>query len=268
MNDSNDIHDNERTPLSALHLSENDSLMAAAAAGGVDDGPATGRQPLEKSEKTISDDGDLCIIRTFALVGGVGLVVNSCRALFVDVSKLQLLDALYKFYSFALGCITIILEGNILRIPKHFVQDKLLQHASFLKFVWGRSCLYFVAGTIHTSKESKVDLGVGIFMCLVGIIYCIVGGTSVKRAVDKRRSLFSKRKLRDRFNEADKEGNGSLRLSQFRNLTQMLGVQISDAEAEMIYTRYQQSGVMGMKFNDFMNWWTERNRDSTGEFSV
>jgi hypothetical protein len=48
----------------------------------------------------------------------------------------------------------------------------------------------------------------------------------------------------------------------------MLGVQISDAEAEMIYTRYQQSGVMGMKFNDFMNWWTERNRDSTGEFSV
>ena len=88
----------------------------------------------------------------------------------------------------------------------------------------------------------------GIFMCLVGIIYCIVGGTSVRRAVDKRQSLFSRKKLRDRFNEADKEGNGSLRLSQFRNLIQMLDVQISDAEAEVIYTHYQQSSIMGMKF--------------------
>eukprot|EP00978_Attheya_sp_CCMP212_P014330 scaffold36408_cov53-Attheya_sp.AAC.3 len=223
MSDSNDIHDNERTPLSALHFSENDSVMAAAA--GVDDGPATGRQPLKKIEKTISDDGDLCIIRTFALVGGVGLVVNSCRALFVDVSKLQLLDALYKFYSFVLG-----------------------QAAS--------TCLV-----------SKIRMG-EVMSLFCGRNDSYFQGTSVRRAVDKRQSLFSRRKLRDRFNEADKEGNGSLRLSQFCNLTQMLGVQISDAEAEMIYTRYQQSGVMGMKFNDFMNWWTERNSDYAGEFSV
>ena len=141
MSDSNDIHDNERTPLSALHLSENDSAVAAPGGAG----------------KKNSDDGDLCIIRTFVLVGGIGLVVNSCRDLFVDVSRLQLLDALYKFYSLILGCITIILEGNILRIPKHFLQDKLLQHASFLTFVWGRSCLYFVAGTIHTSKVRMID---------------------------------------------------------------------------------------------------------------
>lgn len=88
-------------------------------------------------------------IRLLAQIGGLAMIVLSAMDFVINIIHLQFLDALVEVYTFLLGLIVIILETKA--FPKRFEQG-LNKYALFLRFVWGRGCLLFVAGSLQATQ--------------------------------------------------------------------------------------------------------------------
>lgn len=120
-------------------------------------------------------------LRVLAQIGGLAMIVLSIMGFIRAIIHLKFLDALVEVYTFLLGIVVIILETKA--FPKRFEQS-LSKYALFLRFVWGRGCLYFVAGSLQATqvrpKESflsSVASGIQILTVLFSSLghYCRYG---------------------------------------------------------------------------------------------
>lgn len=98
--------------------------------------------------RTMANEGYLPI-RVLAQIGGLAMIVLSILGFINAIIHLNFLDALVEVYTFLLGLVVIILETKA--FPKSFEQS-LSKYALFLTFVWGRGCLYFVAGSLQATQ--------------------------------------------------------------------------------------------------------------------
>lgn len=98
--------------------------------------------------RTMANEGYLPI-RVLAQIGGLAMIVLSIIGFVNAVIHLKFLDALVEVYAFLLGIVVIILETKA--FPKS-VEQSLNKYALFLTFVWGRGCLYFVAGSLQATQ--------------------------------------------------------------------------------------------------------------------
>jgi len=101
-----------------------------------------------KELRTMANEGYLPI-RLLAQIGGLAMIVLSIMGFVASIIHLQFLDALVEVYTFLLGFVVIILETKA--FPKRFEQG-LNKYALFLRFVWGRGCLYFVSGSLQATQ--------------------------------------------------------------------------------------------------------------------
>jgi len=107
--------------------------------------------------RQMAKDGDFSI-RLFGLFGGIAMVVVSGFGLLGLFLTLQFIQAIVEFYTFLMGFVVIILESGrqigFLKKP----MATLHAYAVFLKFVWGRGALYFVAGSLELTQVRGIEL--------------------------------------------------------------------------------------------------------------
>lgn len=212
-------------------------------------------------------EGDVSI-RLLALLGGAALVIYSTLGFITHVLMLQFVRALVEIYTLVLGVIILVLESRQLHLPEAFL-NRLYKYALFLKFVWGRGCLYFVAGSLQLTQGSLIDVGIGAFVMFVGALYIVVGRQTAQKLRDLRQNLYSEDTLRTKFREADTTGTGKLTMDQFRTLTASLGMNLHRREVEAAFLHLDRDDSGALSFEDFKNWWTNCGSEQFyGEMSV
>jgi hypothetical protein len=101
--------------------------------------------------KQMARDGDVSI-RLLAQLGGLAMIVLSIMGCIMKILNLEFFGALVEFYTFLMGLVVIILESKA--FPRRFEQN-LNKYCLFLRFVWGRGCLYFVAGSLQATQVRR-----------------------------------------------------------------------------------------------------------------
>lgn len=197
-------------------------------------------------------EGDISI-RLLALLGGVALIAYSVLGFMQHILLFEIVKALIEIYAFALGLIIVILESRQLHLPESFLKS-LYKYALFLKFVWGRGLLYFVAGSLQLSQGGIIDFVVGGFVMFVGALYIYVGQQTAIKLREMRKTLYSEQSLRTKFEESDREGKGKLTKEQFQDLIDRLGMHLNRRETEAAFLHISKDAG-ALSFDDFGEWW-------------
>jgi len=206
--------------------------------------------------RQMASDGDLSL-RLLAMLGGIAMVVTSVMGFIGHVFTLAFVKALLEIYTFFLGIVVLVLEGRQIPFPRGLEQG-INKYALFLKFVWGRGCLYFVAGSLQLAQYSIVDLAVGGFMCFVGAMYIIVGRQTAQKLAELRKSVISEDTLKMKFLEADIDRTGTLTQLQFTNMTRSIGIELNRRETESAFLQLGKSGENDqLTYDEFKKWWNQ-----------
>jgi hypothetical protein len=202
----------------------------------------------------LAKEGDFSI-RLFAMVGGLAMAVVSVLGFVARIVTLHWVNALLCVYTFALGVIMVLLEGK--KIPfSGKLEDSIVKYALFLKFVWGRGCLYFVAGTLTIAGGGLVEMIVGAFAACVGIGFIVVGRRSATKLAALKKSQFSESTLLAEFNSA--AGGGThMNILQFNVLVENLNVDFNRRELEAAFLQIEKADRDKLSYAEFKSWWDD-----------
>lgn len=206
-------------------------------------------------------------IRLLALVVGFALLGESFFDFLGEIVKLNFSGALMSAYSFILGVIMIVLESRQLQVDEGWLK-KIYKYALFLKFVWGRGILYFVAGTITMAQGEIGDLIVGGLAVGVGLLYIYIGRETASKLKALRSNLQSEQTLRAKFREADIGGTGNLSLPEFRTILVSLGMNMTRGESEAAFLTIDRTDVGEISFEDFRAWWNDWDEDHASQTMI
>jgi hypothetical protein len=206
-----------------------------------------------------ASDGNLSI-RLLALLAGLALLFSSVTGIFSHFVTFDITGVLMEFYTLILSLVILVLESKQLNFPDSFMRE-VYKYALFLKFVWGRGCLYFVAGTLQLAQGNLLDYGIGGFVMLVGVLYIVVGRRTAQKLRDMRKNIYSEDTLRTKFREADTETKGALTLDQFKTLVSSLGMDLNGRQAVAAFEYMDKSQDGTLSFEEFKSWWTEWDED-------
>lgn len=267
----NNTKNNNSTGATTAGMTESFTQMASAAFT-KENMAAAGSWSKEKAQelKSQAQDGDNSL-RFIALIGGLACVLVGFVELVTRFMRLDIVGAFIDFYIILLGVVVVVLEGKSLFLSAGLV-ERIHKYALFLKFLWGRGCLYFIIGTLQLSQIDLLNLIVGCYMCFAGGLYIVVGKRTATKLKTLRKSLFSEQTLRTKFRQADIEGDG-LNLQQFRGLCVSLGLDLTRRETEAAFQFIQsksdkqpgganatslqrQNGQASkLSYEDFQSWW-------------
>jgi hypothetical protein len=255
---------NENTPLSASGASPGGIDAISSFAKNVftkENLENAGRVAKEKAIelKTQAQEGDQSL-RLLALLGGVMVVVVSSMEFFGKLLTFNIIGALIAFFTLLLGIIVIILEGKSALLSTEFV-NRIHEYASFLKFLWGRGCLYFICGTLQLYQFDLLNLVSGGYMCFVGVLFVLVGQRAATKLRSLRQSLSSEQTLHSKFAQADIDGDGGLNLQQFRTLTMSLGLDMTRRETEAAFMHIHKTDSEKLSYAEFQAWWSATDAD-------
>lgn len=202
----------------------------------------------------LASEGDFSI-RLFAMLGGLAMAVVSVLGFVARILTLHWVNALLCIYTFALGIIMVFLEGK--KIPfSGALEENIVKYALFLKFVWGRGCLYFVAGTLTIAGGGLIEMIVGAFVAVVGIGFIVVGRRSASKLAALKKSQFSESTLLAEFNSA--AGGGThMNILQFKVLVENLNVDFNRRELEAAFLQIEKADRDRLSYAEFKSWWND-----------
>lgn len=203
--------------------------------------------------KRQAEDGDHSL-RFLALLGGIVLMVVALLQFGAKIMSFQFVGALIQFYSFCVAIIIIVLESKNMMLSSGF-RSRIFKYAPFLKFLWGRGVLNFIVGTLQLSHLDLWSFVVGVYMCAIGALMVFVGQRTAFKLKKIRKSLFSKEELFEKFGQSDLDGDGSLDLQQFRNLTLSLGLDMTRRETEAAFNHIKLTESEKLTYEEFYSWW-------------
>ena len=214
--------------------------------------------------KQQAQDGDHSL-RFLGIVAGLGCIVVGFFELVTRIMRFDLVGALIDFYIIVLGFIVLLLEGKNSLLPTKFV-DNINKYALFLKFLWGRGALYFVIGTIQLYQFGLLNVISGVYMCVVGVVFFLVGKRTAAKLRKLRQYMYTEQTMREQFREADVENDG-LDVGQFRTLCFNLGLDLTQRECEAAFGRIKsKSNSKRLKYEDFQAWWNEEANTEDNDF--
>jgi hypothetical protein len=205
--------------------------------------------------KTQAQDGDQSL-RLLAFLGGVILIVVAGMEFTGKLLSLNIIGAFIEIYTFLIGVVVIILEGKDMILSTN-LQNRIYKYALFLKFLWGRGCLYFICGTLQLYQIDLLNLVSGGYMCFVGVLFIVVGQRTAYKLKSLRKSLYSEQTLHEKFVQADIDGDEGLDLHQFRNLTLSLGLDMTRRETEAAFSHIKNTDKEKLSYGEFQAWWTD-----------
>ena len=230
--------------------------------------------------KTQAQDGDNSL-KALALVGGIASIVVAIFEIIREILSFNPIGAIIEIYTLFIGIIVIVLEGKNKLLPVTYV-NRIHKYALFLKFLWGRGCLYFVAGTLMIFQIDFWNFIVGTYMCLIGILYVVVGHQTASKLRSLRKNMYTEHQLLQQFvtaaggNEHYEDG---LNIQQFKQLCISLGLDMNRRETEAAFyhirnkssssssTRNTANDDTGgkMTFQEFYEWWSSSETDGTSD---
>ena len=188
----------------------------------------------------------------------------ACPFIFLHKTKVMFkwISAIFEIYIFILAIAMIILEyGRSLTFFSK-LEATLYKHALFVKYVWGRGVLYFIAGTLTIALGHLIALIVGTYVCLVGILFILVGRSTAKKLAtakkDARRSAVTPEQLQEKFAIADLDGKGALSKEQFGMLiTEDLGLDLTRREVESAFLQLDCESRGRISYESVLKWWKD-----------
>ena len=201
-------------------------------------------------------------LRILSLLGALAMIMTSILGIGADFLDFHGVSAIFRIYSFILGVVMIVLEyeKQIVFLPS--LEKTLYKNARFLKYVWGRGCLYFFAGTLQLSQDNFFNFIIGLFVCFVGITYIVVGRSAVRKIAEARRSVFSPQQIAQLFTSVDFDEQGTLTNEQFGHLTKKLGMDLTRREVELSFVQLDETQSGRLSYETVLKWW---NNEATGE---
>ena len=92
-------------------------------------------------------------------------------------------------------------------------------------------------------------------MCLLGIVYIVVGKRTAKKLRELRSEILSPMQLRSKFNDADVNNTGKLTMAQFKTLTDSVGLDMNRRETEAAFLCMDKNEDAYLTFDEFESWW-------------
>lgn len=204
--------------------------------------------------KKQAEDGDHSL-RLLALLGGVILMVVASMEFAGKIVMFAFVGALIELYSFGIGIMIIVLESKNLLLSEG-LQAWIFKYALFLKFLWGRGCLYFFVGTLQLYHMDLWNFIAGGYMCAIGALMILVGHRTAYKLKNMRKSLYSTHELQAKFTQNDLDGDGGLNVQQFRMLTLSLGLDMTRRETEAAFNHMKKTSSEKLSYDEFHAWWT------------
>jgi len=197
-------------------------------------------------------------LRFLALLGGLSMVIVSVLGFVSHVVYLHWISALFELYTLALGALIIILEyGRQLSFFKG-VESSLYKNALFLKYVWGRGVLYFVAGTLQISQRDMVSVIVGLYVCVVAVTFVVVGQRAAARQLEElRRAAITPHQLQVLVATRSLESKASISIKQFQTLTNNLGMTLTRQEVETAFLQLEFDSQGRVRSEAVQKWYEE-----------
>jgi hypothetical protein len=220
-------------------------------------GRAAKEQAVELKKEAQYGDNSL---RVLAFIGGVALVIVAGYEIFGELLRFNIIGAVIEIYTLLIGVLVIILEGKNTFLSVGAV-EKIHKYALFLKFLWGRGCLYFICGTLQLYLSNLLNILCGAYMCFVGVLFIFIGQRTAYKLRGLRKSLFTEAALHKKFAESDLDGDGGLNLQQFQNLILSLGLDLTRRETEAAFNHIHKSQSEKLCFEEFHQWWTDTDAD-------
>mmetsp|Transcript_5881 Transcript_5881/g.15950 ORF Transcript_5881/g.15950 Transcript_5881/m.15950 type:complete len:311 (+) Transcript_5881:162-1094(+) len=203
-----------------------------------------------------AQDGNISL-RAVAFLGGILLMMVSLRDCLGKILSFQLVGAVLELFTFFLSIIVILLEAKTTLLPGAWV-DRIHKYALFLKYMWGRGSLYFMAGALQLSHfQDILDLIAGAWMCVVGAMMVFVGQQTAQKLQTMRKQLYTEHDLKQIFSQANVDGVG-LNVAQFRDLTVKLGLDLTRRETESALLHMKKDNSKDrLSYEEFLEWWTQ-----------
>lgn len=201
-----------------------------------------------------AEDGDHSL-RLLALLGGVILMIVASMEFAGKVMLFEFFGALIELYSFLVGIMIILLESKNMVLSEG-LQVRIFKYALFLKFLWGRGCMYFFVGTLQLYNLDLWNLCAGGYLCAIGALMIFVGQRTAFKLKKIRKSLYSAHELKAKFAQSDLDGAGALNVQQFRMLTLSLGLDMTRRETEAAFNHMKKTQSERLSYEEFHSWWT------------
>ena len=208
--------------------------------------------------KQQTQDGDFSI-KMLGFIGGVLLLVIASLEIVHKAVQLNVAGVFVELYTVILGAIVFILEGKQMILTSSVI-TKLHKYALFLKYLWGRGTLYFIAGTLQLTQFDLLNYIAGVYMCMLGVLYIFIGQRTASKLRSLKSSMISEYTLRTNFQEAastTKINDGRLDRIQFRTLTQSLGMDMTRRETEAAFYYIPKEDSEKLTYEEFVTWWKD-----------
>jgi len=260
----------ETTALTSGDANVDAAVTQAAAAAAIKEagglaGKVMNKENLEQMSKVACErfdeisaslaKGDMSI-RVMAVIGGIALAFFAAAGIFSKVIFLNWNAAVMEIYTLILAIVMVLLETPGIKIPDKYRQT-LYKYCLFLKYIWGRGIVYFIAGNLQFAQGGIISFIVGAYVMFVGVIFIIVGRSAAKKLSTLKHDLFSDSTLRAKFTKADTKGEGQITLEQFGTLCDDLDLDLTKREKEGIFFHLDASDDNVLTFEEFQGWWKD-----------
>jgi hypothetical protein len=191
--------------------------------------------------------------RSFGFIGGFFMILASILD-FVETDE-DPYARLITFNLWLVGFISIQIEGRPFHMQIPLVYDIICLFFSFVKYVWGRGFLYFIAGCFQFFLFTKYNLISGVYFMLLGTLSIVYGYRASVRLAGLRNSISNKDEIKFMFHSFDKDRDGYLNTDEFREMLMAMdqGLDHNDFVAAMSAVDIDNNQTVS--YEDLEAWW-------------
>ena len=201
----------------------------------------------------LSKNGPLSF-RIMAFLGGLGMVAAALYDFICNILVFSGAGILISIYTLVFGAGICALEGRVFSFPASW-QRVIKFYFRILDYTWGRGILYAFVGSLQMSQPNKVNLLVGTYMIVVGLVALSSSIGAGKKLAQLREAIDSQRNLKVYFTELDADRNGLLSEKEFAILLGSLEVDVSYQELVACFNAIDKNDDDSISFEEFNAWW-------------
>ena len=100
-------------------------------------------------------------------------------------------------------------------------------------------------------------------MIFVGLVYVIVGRSTLKSLREAQKTVYTQSQLKSKFSKVNKNGSDSLDLVEFRDLVvNQLGLSLTARETEIAFMMVDKNADQRISFDEFKKFWNNTESQS------